>query len=132
MPKAYNIVLRGSRSRDVTTVNEGEKKKGDEKILGISTILLRRIFLSLFETPATGHGCGSDRCQKDQLGLGVTTRPFPDIGRRKKMTFGRFSFELRWLRSPSSGRHCWRSRYGFSPTFHALAACWIGFDQFLA
>ncbi|BBN67684.1 Ribosomal RNA processing Brix domain protein, partial [Prunus dulcis] len=26
--------------------------------------------------------CGRDRCQKDRLGLGVTTQPSPDIGRR--------------------------------------------------
>ncbi|BBH05247.1 organic cation/carnitine transporter 3, partial [Prunus dulcis] len=26
--------------------------------------------------------CGRDRCQKDRLGLGVTTQPSPEIGRR--------------------------------------------------
>ncbi|BBN68064.1 Leucine-rich repeat family protein, partial [Prunus dulcis] len=41
--------------------------------------------------PATGRGCGRDRCQKNRLGLGVTTQPSPDIGRRSSRRKWRFS-----------------------------------------
>ncbi|BBH02311.1 Ribosomal RNA processing Brix domain protein, partial [Prunus dulcis] len=48
----------------------------------ISLPLPSALSLSLLVSPATGRGCGRDRCQKNRLGLGVTTQPSPDIGRR--------------------------------------------------
>ncbi|KAI5343158.1 hypothetical protein L3X38_011034 [Prunus dulcis] len=38
---------------------------------------------------------------------------------------GDFRPKLRRLRSPSSGRHFWRSRYGNSSPLHALADGWV-------
>ncbi|BBN68191.1 HXXXD-type acyl-transferase family protein [Prunus dulcis] len=52
---------------------------------------------------------------------------------RRKMEKKRpVSFDLRRRRSPSSCHRFQRVRYGFSPTFLALAAYWVGLDRFLA
>ncbi|CAL8122223.1 unnamed protein product [Prunus armeniaca] len=79
---------------------------------------------------SSGHQSRRGRYQNDraavlflpQPGLAVSRRDFAGKSKRK----ARFRPKLRRLRSPSSGRHFWRSRYGNSSLLHDLADGWVG------
>ncbi|CAL8146972.1 unnamed protein product [Prunus armeniaca] len=109
------------------------------------TLSLSRARLSLWfsrqplwpATPAvlsSGHQSRRGRYQNDraavlflpQPGLAVSRRDFAGKSKRK----ARFRPKLRRLRSPSSGRHFWRSRYGNSSLLHDLADGWVGLYRF--
>ncbi|CAL8133652.1 unnamed protein product [Prunus armeniaca] len=85
---------------------------------------------------SSGHQSRRGRYQYDraavlflpQPGLAVSRRDFAGKSKRK----ARFRPKLRRLRSPSSGHRFRQVRYGFSPIFRALAACWVGIDRFVA
>ncbi|CAL2249957.1 unnamed protein product [Prunus armeniaca] len=85
---------------------------------------------------SSGHHSGRDRSQNDRPDFAVLPHPFSDVSRqryrRKLQKNGRFLPRFSGARSGDSGHQILRSRYGFSPIFRALAACWAGIDRFVA
>ncbi|CAL2277643.1 unnamed protein product [Prunus armeniaca] len=52
--------------------------------------------------------------------------------RHETRRFGQFLMEFHRARSDTSGHQIGRVRYGFLAIFHALAAGWVGFQEFQA
>ncbi|CAL8151049.1 unnamed protein product [Prunus armeniaca] len=77
---------------------------------------------------SSGHHSGRDRSQNDRPDSAVLPHLFSDVSRqryrRKMQKNGRFLPRFSGARSGDSGHQILRSRYGFSPIFRALAACW--------